>query len=141
MANLSPLDLFSDIKLIDPGRDFADWLRRPVVANPESPPLIRLEVAERNDAYIVKADLPGMNKEDIHVSVDGNKVSIEAEIKPAAEPQRLLCGERYYGKQYRSFSLASEIDDGKAQANYRHGVLELILPKKAGSSAKMLTIQ
>jgi HSP20 family protein len=91
----------------------------------------------------VHAELPGVKKEDIHVHVEGNTVSITAEVKQAHELQegeRLLHSERYYGKVSRSFQLGQDIDDAKAVARFNDGVLTLSLPKRMAASAKRLTI-
>ncbi len=84
------------------------------------------------------------NKEDIHVAIEGNQVSISAEVKnekEVKEGEKLLRSERYYGSVSRSFSLAQDVDEGAAQAKYKDGVLELTLPKKVVASARKLVIQ
>jgi HSP20 family protein len=91
----------------------------------------------------VHAEIPGVKKEDIHVTIDGSQVSISAETrqeKEIKEGEKVLRSERYYGKVSRSFSLASEIDEAAAQAKYSDGVLELSLPKKTAASSRKLTI-
>jgi HSP20 family protein len=107
--------------------------------NGDVPADIRIDVAEDEKNFIVKADVPGVSKDDIHVAIDGNQVSITAETKIEKEEKgkNTLRRERYYGKQYRSFVLSAEIDDSKAQANYKDGVLHLTLPKKAGTAARL----
>lgn len=105
---------------------------------------IKMDVTENPQAYIVKAEIPGVSKEDIQVSIDGNTVSLSAEIKRETEQKegdKVIHTERYYGRVARSFSLSTEIDDTQAQAKYNNGVLELTLPKKAAATAKTLTIQ
>ena len=109
----------------------------------EGSPRIRLELSEEDDSYTVKAEIPGVRKEDIDVNVDGNQVTISAEMKKASEQRkgaRLLRSERQYGFASRSFSLAVPVDDTKAQAKYHDGVLELTLPKKPSSSSHRLSI-
>jgi HSP20 family protein len=104
---------------------------------------MRVDVSEGDGNYTVKADLPGVPKESIHVDIDGNRVTIRAEVKRESEQKngdRMLRSERYYGSFARSFALADEIDDGKAKAKFENGVLELTLPKKAAAAAKRLQI-
>jgi HSP20 family protein len=104
---------------------------------------IRLEVSEDANAYRVAAQIPGVKKEDIQVSVDDNEVSISAEIKretAAQEGERLLHSERFYGKTHRSFTLAENIDEANVSAKYTDGILHLVLPKKAPASAKRIAI-
>ncbi len=148
MANLTRWDPFSEIARFDPFRDMNDYFKgfmlRPVFQGLEAEPEIRLEISEADKAYTVKADVPGAKKEDIQVSIEGNQVSISAEVKQEEEEKegkKLVRSERYYGKQFRSFSLAHDIDQAKAEAEYRDGVLQLTLPKKNGGEVKKITIK
>ncbi len=105
---------------------------------------LRIDVTEDENAYIVHAEIPGVNKDDINVTIDGNQVAISAEVKRNSEQkqgERVLHSERYYGKVYRAFSLAQDVDEASAQAKYNEGVLELRLPKKAAVSARKLLVQ
>jgi HSP20 family protein len=104
---------------------------------------IRMDVSEKDNAYVVHADMPGVKKEDIKIEIDGNEVSISAETKNQKEVKdgdRVLRSERYYGKVSRSFTLANEVDEAAASAKYENGVLELALPKKAVAKAKLLAV-
>jgi len=130
---------------LDPLDDlFRGFFVRPVeFSNQTQAPNIKMDVKEDEKSYQVHAELPGVKKEDIHVSVEGNAVSISAEIKQekeVKEGQRLLRSERYFGKVARAFQLGQEIDDSKAVAKFSDGVLELTLPKRAASSSKRLAI-
>lgn len=112
---------------------------------------IHIDVSEDGNSYKVAASLAGVKKEDIHVSVDQNEVTISAEIKretsnvdntEGKEPaERVLHSERYYGKVTRAFSVAQDIDEDNVQAKYADGILSLVLPKKAPVSAKRVTIE
>ncbi len=104
----------------------------------------RMDVTEDDGAYNVRAEIPGVSKDDISVTIDGNQVAISAEVKHSHEDkqgEKVLRSERFYGKVYRAFSLARDVDEASAQAKYNEGVLELRLPKKAVVSAKKLSIQ
>jgi HSP20 family protein len=106
-------------------------------------PQIKLDVSEDDAQYMVKADIPGVRREDINVSVDGNQVTISAEVKKESEEKkggRVLRSERQYGYATRMFSLDCEVDDAKADAKYENGVLNLKLPKKAAKTVKKLAI-
>lgn len=109
---------------------------RPLMHQMEGMGTIRLDVSEDDQAYHVKADMPGVAKDDIHVKLEANRVWISAEIKAEREQQghNMLCTERYCGTQSRSFTLDSDIDEDKAEAKYENGVLSLTLPKKAGGA-------
>ncbi|MBL8521516.1 MAG: Hsp20/alpha crystallin family protein [Betaproteobacteria bacterium] len=104
---------------------------------------IRIEVTEDANTYRVAAQVPGVKKEDIHLSVNDNEVTISAEIKreaSAKEGEKLLHSERFYGKTTRSFALAESIDEGNVSAKYADGILNLTLPKKAPATAKRIEI-
>ena len=97
---------------------------------------VNVDVVEKNGTYRVRADLPGMRKEDINVRIDGNVVNIEAHTQDANGEtdgeSKLLFNERYYGTVSRTFTLGQEVDEAKASGKYADGVLTLELPKKAG---------
>lgn len=141
MNELRTLDPFS----LDPFNDSLRALMRPWrLEVPDIAPRIKLDVAETDGHYAVKAEIPGVRKEDIDVRVDGHTVTISAEVKSEKEEKkgsRVLRQERQQGFASRSFTLACPVDDAHAQANYRDGVLELTLPKKAVTSNKRLAIQ
>lgn len=104
---------------------------------------IRLDVSEDEKAYTVKADLPGVSKDDIKVLIDGEHVSIAAEVKRESveHGRNAVYSERFSGRQSRSFTLDSVIDESHAEAKYENGVLELTLPKKVGGTTqRQLTI-
>lgn len=116
---------------------------RPVQMEKELPQF-RMDVKEDEKAYTVHADMPGVNKDDIHVTLDGNTVSISAEVRKQTEQkedERVLRRERSVGRVSRSFALEHEVDEAGAQARYQDGVLELTLPKKIASAARRLTVQ
>jgi HSP20 family protein len=130
----------------DPLSDFDDLFRglttRPISREFEKAMEMRLDVIEDDKVYRIKVDMPGVKKDDIDVSVEGNQVTINAEIKreKTEENQRELYSERYSGKAYRSFSLPFEVDSTKSEAKYDGGVLMLTLPKKSGSVSKHLPV-
>jgi len=101
---------------------------------PAVPAQVRVDVTENDKSYVVRAEIPGVKKEDINVAIDGNQVEISAEVKKekeAKDGEKVLRTERYYGKVYRAFTLGQDIDDAATQAKYADGVLELTLAKKA----------
>lgn len=139
------LSRFDPMRL-DPFRGFEETLRElmPSLRGIEAEMGIRLDVQETDQAYQIKADLPGMKKEDIQVSVDGNQVTIEAKTAEEQEEKKegkLVRRERYVGQQYRSFSLPQDIDDQSSEAHYENGVLALTLPKRTGGASKTLAIR
>lgn len=104
---------------------------------------IRVDVSENDKEYLVSAEIPGAKKEDIRVSIDGNYVSIAAEIKKEQEEKhgRSLVKETYHGSVSRGFTLASDVDDKTAVAKLENGVLRLTLPKREGGASRTLQIQ
>jgi len=147
MANLMRYDPFG-LARTDPFADIDDLFKgffvRPVMFEGQPQMEIRMDMKEDDKAYTVHADIPGVKKEDIQVSIDGNRVSISAETrveKEEKEGKKVLRSERYCGKVARSFTVAHDVDEAKAQAKYTDGVLELTLPKKAGTATKKLAIQ
>ena len=124
---------------------FKGFLVRPVAyeGRNDALPRMKVDVAEKNGAYLVKAELPGVKKEDIQVSIDGPQVSLSAEVRREKEDhdQRVLHTERVYGKVQRSFTLPQEVDEDKVEAKFRDGVLELTLPKKQAAARKQISIQ
>jgi HSP20 family protein len=148
MANITRFDPF--LTRLDPfGDSFEDVFRRmlrPVRWEVEggAPAEIKVDVEESDKAYTVKAEIPGVRKEDINVQIDGNVVSITAEAKREKEVKekgKLIRSERYYGSLMRSFSLGYDINEAEASAKYADGVLELTLPKKTTAAAKKLAVQ
>lgn len=141
MANLTHFggrslfdELFRDVA---PG-----YFVKPLHGDP-LPAQIKVDVSEADNAYTVHAEIPGVGKDDIHISLDGGVVTLSAEIKQQDEQRkdaRLLRSERYYGSVSRSFQLPQEVDAGAAKAKYDNGVLTLTLPKKMQPASKRLVI-
>ena len=140
MNQLTTFDPFADTGFDELFRGFL----RPVRATSQPQALaIKMDVKETEGGYVVHAEIPGVKKDDIHVTIDGDQVTIAAEVKQekeAKEGERVVHSERYYGKVARSFRLGQEIDQAGAQAKYDNGLLELVLPKKVTASAQRLTI-
>ena len=111
---------------------------------PTVPAQLRMDLAESDGGYVVRAEIPGVRKEDINVAIDGNQVEISAEVKnekAAADGEKVLRSERYFGKVYRAFALAQDIDESATSAKYADGILELTLPKKTSAAARRIAIQ
>lgn len=103
----------------------------------------QVDVFEKNGNLVVKAEIPGVKKEDIQVDVEGNVVSLRAEAKQEKEEkkgEKVIYSERSYGMASRSFSLPTDVDEKGAKAEYKDGVLTLTLPKKADGGGKRITV-
>ena len=128
--------------LISRGNLFDDFFRdvapgfyiKPLHGDPlPAPAQIKIDVTETDKAYTVQAEVPGVSKEDIQVSVDGNIVTLRAEVKQqdsSDRDEKVLRSERYFGAVSRSFQLQSDVDQEQSKAKYSNGVLTLTLPKK-----------
>lgn len=140
--------------LISRGNLFEDFFRdvapgfyvRPLHGDPlPSPAQIKVDVTETDKIYTVQAEVPGVRKEDIHVSLDGNVATLRAEVKQqdgTEKDQKVLRSERYFGAVSRSFQLPVDIDQAQAKAKYDNGVLTLTLPKKqATGGIQRMTIE
>jgi HSP20 family protein len=128
-------DFFSDF-------DKGFWVK-PYTMPGEPELKMKVDVKETDKTYTVHADIPGVSKDDIQVDLNGDQVSIRAEVKRAKEQkegEKVLHSERYYGMVSRSFTLPTDVDAQGAIANYKDGVLELTLPKKAGAQMRRLAI-
>ena len=89
------------------------------------PAQIKIDVKETPDAYAVEAEVPGVSREDIQVTIDGPVVTLRAEIRQQdsqSEGEKLLRSERYYGAVSRSFQLPQDIDNATSKAKYENGV-------------------
>lgn len=133
---------------LDPIDDFfPQFFRRfakPLALTDDAPGDIRIDVTENDKDYQVRAEIPGAKKDDIRVTVDGNFVSISAEVKKEKEEKsggRLLVKETYFGSASRGFSLGHEIDDKAVVAKLEDGVLKLTLPKRDSAAARSIAIQ
>jgi len=104
----------------------------------------RLDMTESEGAYEIQAEMPGVEKDDLKVAIDHQRVTIEGECRKAnerREGENVVYSERSARKFMRSFTLPSEVDDANAQARLENGVLHLTLPKKQGSPVRRLEIQ
>lgn len=141
MANITRFDPFS--------RDLDDlfkgfWLR-PVRLDVDLPeqPQIKVDVSRSDGGYTVKAEMPGVNKDDINVTIDGNQITLSGEVKKESEEKKgeeVIRTERYYGKVMRSFTLPQDIDEKAVVAKYSDGVLKLTLPTREKKHAQKVAI-
>lgn len=141
MANINLYDPFADAGFDDLFRGFF----RPVrVSQQPGQVTIKMDVTENDAGYVVQAEIPGVRKEDIHVAIEGNQVTIGAEINKETEAkngERVLRTERLYGNAFRSFTLPADLDEEKSAARYENGILELTLAKKPAVAGRKLAIQ
>jgi HSP20 family protein len=139
MTNLVPNELFNpDVDELFRGF-FAPvrWKGAP------APITIKMDVTETAGGYLVHAEMPGIDKKDINVEIEGNQVTITGEVRREREKKegdKVLRSERYYGNVYRSFTLPVDLDEAKCEAKYSDGVLELRLVKSAAAPGRKLAV-
>jgi len=141
MQNLISYDPRNEAGLDELFRGFFKPVR---VEGAPTPIMIKMDATETENGYLIHAEMPGVKKDDIDVAIEGNQVTITAEVKQAWEKNegdRMLRNERYFGNIYRSFTLPVEIDEAASVAAYDSGVLELKLVKKAAVAGKRLAIR
>lgn len=139
MSNLTRYNPFDEL-FNEFSRGF--WVK-PLALPAEGELKMKLDVKEDEKAYTVQAEVPGVKKEDIQVDIDGSQVSVRAELKREKEEkkgEKTVYSERSYGMVSRSFTLPLEVDEKAAKAEYKDGVLNLVLPKKSNAAAKRIAV-
>ncbi|MBL0726628.1 Hsp20/alpha crystallin family protein [Piscinibacter sp. HJYY11] len=124
--------------------DFFRGFPRPSRLADDLPNDIPIDVSETDKQYEVRAEVPGVRKDDIRVTVNRNFVSISAEVKREKEEKqgkRVLLTETCTGMVSRSFTLEHEVDEKDVSAKLDNGVLTLTLPKREGSSSRTIAIK
>ncbi len=126
-------------------RDFPTTFSiRPLHGEPLPPPdKIKVDVRENGSDLIVSAEIPGVDKKDIHVEVENGIATIRAEVKQSetrTDDEKVLHSERYFGAVQRSFTLPCAVDESKAKAAYENGILTLTVPKADRSGTRKITI-
>ena len=139
MANITRTNPFEDF-LQDFGKGF--WLK-PLPFPAETELKMKIDVKEDDKSFTVKADIPGVKKEDIQIDIEDDRISLRAEVKREKEEkkdEKVVYSERSYGMVSRSFTLPVDVDAKAAKAEYKDGVLNLTLPKKGNGSAKRVAV-
>ena len=138
--------------VVNPNRLFDEFFRdfplgysiKPLHGDPLlSPEKIKIDVKTNEKSFTVHAEMPGLNKDEIHVSIDGNVVTIQAEVKQHdadTEDGKLVHSERYYGSIQRSFALPAAVSESRAKAKYENGILTLNLPKQIANGSKKIAV-
>jgi HSP20 family protein len=140
MTRLVSYDPFADTGVDELFRGFFKPVR---MEGAPTPVVIKMDVKEIPEGSLVHAEMPGVKKDDINVEIEGNQVTLHAEVKretEAKEGEKVLRSERYYGNVYRSFTLPHELDEAASVATYKDGVLELKLVRKATVTGRKLPV-
>jgi HSP20 family protein len=140
------------VKVFEPFRsfkpfysDFDSWFNG-AANGPESEGVAwnpSVDVYETDNSYVLKADLPGIKKEDINLDVNNNTLTIKGDkiFEEKVEKDNYLRIERRYGSFSRSFTLSEKVDKENITANYKNGVLEVTLPKKEEAKPKEIKVE
>ena len=107
-------------------------------------PYLRFDVLEKDDRYEVKADLPGVKRQDVEVYVNGKDLEVVADVKTEAKEEadgKLLRAERIHGRMQRRMTLPEELEADKAAAAYENGVLTIMLPKGKHAKRRQLPVR
>src|SRR5512140_1885296 len=140
MSNIVSYDPFTETGFDDLFRGFFTPVR---LEGARTPMMVKMDVTETKDGYLIHAEMPGVKKDDINVEIEGNQVTLTAEIKRETEKKegdKVLRSERYYGDLFRSFTLPSDLDEKASVAKYDNGVLELTLVRKASAAGRKLPV-
>jgi HSP20 family protein len=133
---LDPFRMLDEFFRWDPSRGGDGWAMTPAEFVPN------FEVKETKDAYVVRADLPGVSEKDVEISVTGNVIQISGrrEQESRQEDERFFAMERSYGQFSRAFSLPEGADAERVSADLKDGVLTVTIPKKPEVQAKRISV-
>jgi HSP20 family protein len=142
MANITRYSSYSPIE--DLFNEFTrGFFVKPLAFPTPSDLQVKLDVKEGDKAYTIRAEIPGVKKEDIHVDVEGSHVLLRAEVRQSKEEkkdEKTIYSECSYGAVSRGFDLPTDVDAQGAKAEYKDGVLNLTLPKKPGAEARRISV-
>lgn len=101
------------------------------------------DVKEEKDAFLFKADLPGIQEKDLDINITGNRLTVSGkrEEESTEESANWYCSERSYGSFTRTFTLPDSVDSDKVQAEMRDGVLTLRVPKSPEAQPKRIAVK
>ncbi|MFI5323072.1 MAG: Hsp20/alpha crystallin family protein [Thermodesulfobacteriota bacterium] len=103
----------------------------------------RVDIAETDEAFVIKAEIPEVNKEDVKVTVDNGVLTIRGERKQEKEEEgkKFHRVERYYGRFARSFTLPDNVDETKIKASFKDGMLNLQIQKTGKAKPKVIEVK
>ena len=116
---------------------FGSSLRSPAPLSRWKP---AVNVYQDKDQFILVAELPGLKKEEIDISLHDDTLTISGERKREGSSEHGLLTERFYGKYQRSLTLPTAIDPDKVKASYRDGLLQVVLPKAEEAKPKQIEV-
>jgi HSP20 family protein len=137
---IDPFDVMREMLSFEPLRHILGGGMQPLPMQTFMP---HFEVRETADAYVFKADLPGVREQDLDITLAQNRLSISGrrELEQRDEKDRYYAVERAYGSFTRTFTLPSDIDDSNVEADLRDGVLSMRIPKSREQQAKKVQLK
>ena len=149
MGDIARFNPFRSLSRLSPfgremGGKFKGFFLTPKPFDSVSEAQIQIDISEDEKTFKIRAEMPGFDKDDINISVNGDRVSISAELKKERNEKRgdkVIHRECYYGRQYRSFTLPQAADETNTKARYEDGVLNLELTKKEVADNKKIIIE
>lgn len=102
-----------------------------------------VDISENDNAFVLKAELPGVNREDINIDINNKTLTLKGEKKfeEKTEKENYVRVERSYGSFSRTFALSDKVDTENVKASYKDGVLEVTLPKKEEAKPKEIKVE
>ncbi len=140
---VDPFDVMREMLSLDPLRHILGGGLGGLQQLPMQTFMPQFEIRETNDAYLFKADLPGVSEEDLDITITQNRLTVrgQREMEKRDEHDRYYAVERSYGSFTRSFTLPSDIDESHVEAELRNGVLALRIPKAPEQQAKKVQVR
>ncbi len=141
LSHLDPLQIMRDLTGWDPFREMTTFT--PFVSRPLVPYAPQFEIKETKDAFIFKADLPGVEEKNIDVSLTGNRLTVSGlrEEEDRREAENFFADERVFGSFTRAFTLPDGVDGEQVSADLKDGVLTLHIAKKPEHQPKKISIK
>jgi len=103
----------------------------------------RVDISETDDNFCIKAEVPGIKREDVKINIEDHVLSIHGENEQVKEEEgeQFHRVERYYGSFRRSFTLPENVDEEKIEANFKDGLLTLTIPKTEAAKPKSIEVK
>ncbi|MBC8188252.1 MAG: Hsp20/alpha crystallin family protein [Proteobacteria bacterium] len=99
-----------------------------------------VDILERPDAYVIHADMPGVNEKTVEIDLDKGILALNAQPAESEDPERFLHSEYRAGGYHREFRVSEDIDSAAVSATMKDGVLELLLPKSAEHQPRRIEV-
>jgi len=143
MAELNLTEAFLNPWLRDFPKLFMPPIMSPLSGAMAAADSIKVDIREQPEMYLLEAEMSGVKKDTLKVSVDGSRITIEGDIRNGAalpKEERLICGERHVGHVQRMLDLDVALDASRSTAHYEDGLLTVLLYKQSASGATTISV-